>query len=257
MKGASLVGGGSGPGRPLGWRGRWEVGQARPQVLPELDPAAAAEVAAAHQEAPAVGGALARAAYAQLISETDQIFMRLTQAPRSVRIFFTTCAMPYRDADELITSITRDRVVEITTATQARDRLHPLMGCEIGGEYDRFRAVHDILGHGLLNVGFDRDGEYAAWRSQERHHTALARRALATELHAEHSVCWTTGAMAEHKAALLDQRLIEKSRIGARPGSATGGSGRAGSGSRPTDRRGPRTPRLRSRLPRSSPDADG
>ena len=79
------------------------------------------------------------------------------------------------------------------------------MGCEVGGAYDRFRAVHDVLGHGLLGVGFDRDGEYAAWRFQERHHSPLARRALATELHAEHSIRWTTGDLPEHKATVLDE----------------------------------------------------
>jgi hypothetical protein len=95
-----------------------------------------------------------------------------------------------------------------------RDRLHPLMDCEVSGAYDRFRAVHDVMGHGHLKVGFDREGEYAAWRYQERHHSPLARRALASELHAEHSVRWTTGDLAEHKATVLDERLIERSRAG-------------------------------------------
>ncbi len=88
------------------------------------------------------------------------------------------------------------------------------MGCEVGGAYDRFRAVHDILGHGHLNVGFGREGEYAAWRYQERLHSPLARLALATELHAEHSVRWTTGGLPEHKAAVLDGAVIERSRTG-------------------------------------------
>jgi hypothetical protein len=184
----------------------------------ELDPMVAtevaAEVAAALQHAPRVGGADARAAYAQLVSETDRIFGAMTQGPRPIRVAFTRYRTPYDTADELITSIRRDRAVEITTAAAELDRLHPLMGCDVGGAYDRFRAVHDVLGHGGLNVGFDRDGEYAAWRDQERHHSPLARRALATELHAEHSVRWTTGELAEHKAALLDERLIARSRIG-------------------------------------------
>jgi hypothetical protein len=88
------------------------------------------------------------------------------------------------------------------------------MGCEVGGAYDRFRAVHDVLGHGYLSVGFDRDGEYATWRFQERFHSPLARRALATELHAEHSVRWTTGELPEHKTVLLDDRVIARSRAG-------------------------------------------
>jgi hypothetical protein len=185
-------------------------------LAPALDPVAAAEVAAAHREAPRVGGAIARAAYAQLARETDRLFSLITQARQPVRISFTMSTTPYDDADELITSIQRDRVLEVTSAARERDRLHPVMGCDVGGAYDRFRAVHDVLGHGLLGVGFDRDGEYAAWRDQERHHSPLARRALATELHGEHSVRWTTGDLSEHKATLIDERLVERSRVGAR-----------------------------------------
>jgi hypothetical protein len=184
-------------------------------IAPELDPVAAGAVAAAHREAPRVGGALARAAYARLVSETDRIFTLITQGPHAVRIFFTMSTTPYDDAEELIASVRRERVLEVTAAAREHDRLHPVMGCEVGGAYDRFRAVHDVLGHGHLAVGFDRDGEYAAWRDQERHHSPLARRALATELHGEHSVRWTTGDLPEHKAALIDERLIQQSRLGA------------------------------------------
>ncbi len=186
------------------------------EVAPALDPIAAAEVAAAHQEAPRVGGALAHAAYAQLVSESDQLFTLITKARRRFQIFFTMSTTPYLDAAELIVSIQRDRVLEVTTAARDRERPHPVMGCEVGGAYDRFRAVHDVLGHGRLAVGFDRDGEYAAWCFQERYHSLLARRALATELHGEHSVRWTTGDLPEHKATVLDPRLIERSRVGAR-----------------------------------------
>jgi pimeloyl-ACP methyl ester carboxylesterase len=54
-----------------------------------------------------------------------------------------------------------------TIATH-RDRHHPLMGNDLGGAYDRFRAVHDVLGHARLRLRFDRDGEFVVWRSQER-----------------------------------------------------------------------------------------
>ena len=45
-----------------------------------FDPVAAAEVAAAHQEAPRVGGPLAHAAYDRLVSESDHLFTLITQA---------------------------------------------------------------------------------------------------------------------------------------------------------------------------------
>ena len=132
--------------------------------LPSLvvDPMAAAEVAAAHQGARRVGGALALAAYARLVSESDRLFSLITRARRPIRIFFTLSTNPYGDADEVITSIRQHRVLEVPTAACERDRLHPAMGCDVGGAYDRFRAVHDVLGHGQFNLGFDRDSEYAA-----------------------------------------------------------------------------------------------
>jgi hypothetical protein len=179
-----------------------------------LDPIAAAEVAEAHQEAPIIGGGLVRTAYAVLSRETDRLFELIIQAHRPISVFFTMCAEPYADADELIRSIRSDRMLEITTVARERDRGHPLMDNDLGGAYDRFRAVHDVLGHGHLGVGFDREGEYSAWRFQERLHSPLARQVLATELHAEHSVCWTTGDLSEHKAVILDQRVIERSRSG-------------------------------------------
>ena len=93
------------------------------------------------------------------------------------------------------------------------------MDSAAGGAYDRFRAVHDVLGHARLGLGFDRNGEFAVWLSQEQFHSPLARRAIATELHGQHSVRWTTGEVAEPKAVLLDPGLLSRTRPGmcARP----------------------------------------
>ncbi len=181
-----------------------------------VNPDAAAEVAFAHLDAPRVGDARARASYAQLVRESDQLFRYITELdrPGGVHVFFTTCATPYGSAAELVMSVRCDRMLEVPTAACERDRLHPVMSCERGGEYDRFRAVHDIVGHARLRVGFDRDGEFAAWRFQERLHSTVARPALATELHGEHSVRWTTGDLPEHKAFLIDERLVARSRTG-------------------------------------------
>jgi hypothetical protein len=181
-----------------------------------LDPIAAAEVAKSHRDAPRLGSGPVGTAYAVLARETDRLFELITQGHRPINVFFTMCTEPYADADELIRSIRFDRMLEITTAASERDRRHPLMDNGSGGAYDRFRAVHDVLGHGYLEVGFDREGEYSAWRFQERLHSPLARQVLATELHAEDSVRWTTGDLSEHKAVILDQRVIARSRAGLR-----------------------------------------
>ena len=177
-----------------------------------LDPIAARDVADTHHAASRRGGPVCDAAYARLVEETDRLFELLT-----IDVVFTMSEHPYDTAAELISSVRCDRVLEVTSVAWERDRPHPLRGCEVGGAYDRFRAVHDVLGHAYLGVGFDRDGEYATWRFQEQFHSPLARRALATELHGEHSVRWTTGELPEHKAVLLDPRVVSRSR-------ASGGS---------------------------------
>ena len=155
-----------------------------------------------------------RAAYRQLEEQSDAALTRLTRWHR-VRVVFTRCPLPYASDRELITAVRADRVLEITTAAIEPDRRHPLMGCEPGGAYDRFRALHDLTGHVFPGFGFDRDGEFSAWLVQDGLYTGLARWALATELHAEHSVRWTTGQFCEHKAVLLDRELIACARRGA------------------------------------------
>jgi hypothetical protein len=178
-----------------------------------VDPAAARDVAAAYAATPSSREPLVAAAYARLATESDRLFRHLTapDRPDRVHIAFTTCPAPYADSRELISSVRHDRRLEVTTVATRHDRHHPLMGNDLGGAYDRFRGVHDVLGHARLRLGFDRDGEYAAWRSQDRFHSPLARWALATELHGQHSVLWTTGQLAQPKAILLDPRLLRRS----------------------------------------------
>jgi hypothetical protein len=188
-----------------------------------VDPAAAAahDVAAAYVDTPSRRHPLVAAAYARLVTESDQLFRRITSPdrPDRVHVAFTTCRAPYADARELIESVRADRVLEVVAVASEPDNRHPLMGSGVGGAYDRFRAVHDVMGHARLQLGFDRDGEFTAWRSQERFHTRLARRALATELHGRHSVLWTTGDLAEPKAILLDRRLLRRSVTASLPAS--------------------------------------
>jgi hypothetical protein len=179
-----------------------------------VDQTIAREVAAAYLGATCRRDSLTVAAFARLVAESNELFRSITREgePGALSVFFTTCEHPYRDARELITSVRELRTLEVTTVAADRERHHPLMGNELGGSFDRFRAVHDALGHGRLELAFDRDGEYATWISQERFHSPLARRALATELHGQHSVRWTTGEVAAPKAILFDTSLLRRAR---------------------------------------------
>lgn len=155
-----------------------------------------------------------RLAYRMLERQTDRVYRHLTcgcPATRT-RVVFTRCGSPYGSDSEMVGAVRTTRLLEVTTVGTERGRLHPVLGNEPGGAYDRFRAVHDLTGHVATGWGFDRDGEYGAWLSQDRWHRGLACLALATELHAEHSVRWTTGDVAEHKALLLDPRLLARAK---------------------------------------------
>lgn len=178
-----------------------------------VDPDVAHAVAAAYVDTPTRRRPLVTAAYAQLLVESQLMYQRITapDRPGSVRIVFTSCPTPYDDAWELIRSVRDHRLLEVVTVAVDADRRHPLIGSEAGGAYDRFRAVHDILGHARLELGFGCHSEFVVWRAQARLHSPLAGWALATELHGQHSVLWTTGQLAEPKAILLDPRLLHRS----------------------------------------------
>jgi hypothetical protein len=177
------------------------------------------EVAANFEDARSRPAApLIAAAYAQLETQTDAIFRRLTDGARrtGIRVAFTRSLVPYNGDQELIDAVRAEQTLEVTTASREPGRHHPLLDCRPGGAYDRFRAVHDILGHARPGLGFDRDGEYTSWLIQDRQYRGLARWALATELHGEHSVRWTSGEIAEHKATLLARDLLRRaSRVSA------------------------------------------
>jgi len=178
---------------------------------PRVDVEQARLVAAAFLSARREPGRdLVCAAYAQLGDQASAIFASLTshKRRRPVRVAFTRTGQPYVNASELSEAVRAQRLLEVIPARYDRYRRHPLLDTSIGGAYDRLRAVHDIVSHGLHRFGFDRDGEYAAWLTEDRMYSGLARHALATELHGEHSVLSTSGDLADHKAVLLDPAIV-------------------------------------------------
>jgi hypothetical protein len=164
------------------------------------------------------GDPVVSAAYRALAHQSDRLFGLLTECGPvgHVRVGFTRCRVPYAHDEEMIAAVRATAVLEVTTAAVDRGRPHPLLGTESGGPYDRFRAVHDLVGHVVPGHGFDRHGEFAAWLAQDRYYHGLGRAALGTELHGEHSVCWTTGSFSEHKATLLPRPFMARARAGVR-----------------------------------------
>jgi hypothetical protein len=181
-------------------------------VEPGVDAASVSRVSATFRDTKSrTGDPLISAAYSQLQCQSDRMFSALTGPREGVRVVFTPCRRPYLSDQELIGAVKSTRVLEVTSAAVDGDRRHPQLGCETGGPYDRFRAVHDLVGHVAFGYGFDQEGEYHAWRAQCSMFSGLARWALATELHGENSVLCDTGQIAEHKAILLPPDLLLRS----------------------------------------------
>jgi hypothetical protein len=177
--------------------------------------AAAREVASAFRGASnAVRDPVVAATYSDLEAQTDRLFARLTdpRGRRPIRVVFTRSERPYATDEEMIDAVRAYRLLELRTTASERGHEHPVLSCEEGGAYGRLGAVHDLLGHVLPAAGFDRRGEFVAWRSQESAYRGLARWALATELIGKQSVLWTTGSFAEHKALLIDPMLLDQVR---------------------------------------------
>jgi hypothetical protein len=150
-------------------------------------------------------------AYRQLQRETDRLYTVLTRdaGAKAVRVVFTLCPRPYEGDEELIRAVRGSGVLEITSAVAVGERLHPLLGCEFGGAFDRFRAVHDLIGHAGCGYGFDLDDECAAWSTQDRLHSGLARFALATELYGVNAARSIVGEPPELRALLLAPWTLE------------------------------------------------
>jgi hypothetical protein len=161
--------------------------------------------------------ALVVSAYEQLQAETDALFAMIVGSHLAdpLRVVFTRCREPYGSDAELIAAVRASRVLEITTAAASASRLHPALGCEYGGPFDRFRAVHDAIGHAKAGFGFDLGAEIAAWQIQDRLHGALAGWALATELLAVNCARSIIDEAPEHTAMLLEPGLLERVRASA------------------------------------------
>src|SRR5258707_5048783 len=88
-------------------------------------------------------------AYERLAAETDFLFGAALRddGPGSVRIVFTRCPEPYGSDQALIEAVRACRILEVTTAAISPRRMHPVLGCELWGPFDRFRAIHDLVGH--------------------------------------------------------------------------------------------------------------
>lgn len=181
----------------------------------QVDHGAARRVAAAFAEAPSSPhDPIVRCAYDELRRQSQRLLAALTDpsADAPLQVVFSRHQEPYATAAELAESVRSDGVLEVGSVAYDHDRRHPLLGHGVGGAHDSFRAVHDLVSHAGFGHDFGRDGEFSAWLAEDRIYRGPARWALATELHAQHSVRWTSGDLAPFKAILLDPATLRFSK---------------------------------------------
>ena len=111
-------------------------------------------------------------------------------------------AEPYLAAIDMFTAIECNRFVVSNLYCE-----HPLW---TPAENVNFRIVHDIFGHwgrgfGDTQAPFSWAGEQTAYYSQSRFHSALARKALFTEIIGQTACFSLTGEFPEQKAIILTE----------------------------------------------------
>ena len=148
------------------------------------------------------------AAYDDFKRQNEEMYSLLTR-PKSqgglgIKVSFVDAQEPYPSAEAQAQDFARGHL----KISHGLGKGHPLMdGDTRGGEYDRFRAVHDAFGHVAIGGGFDRHGEYAAWVAHNSMYTGEGRLAMSTEYHGTNSVL-TTGGAADTRAILLPDDLV-------------------------------------------------
>ncbi len=116
---------------------------------------------------------LVKRAWKALNMETYQIADKLERC--GYRIIPTSRAETYRNVAEMALDAVESRSLRIWTGGVPE---HSLM---TPGENMRFRFVHDLFGHAMIDAQFGHYGEEQAYRVHYQMYSDLARKALATE----------------------------------------------------------------------------
>lgn len=110
---------------------------------------------------------------------------------------------PYDRAVDLFAAVADRKLAVLSTKATGG---HPYWSDE---QNDRFRAVHDLLGHCLTGRGFNSHGEEAAYRAHSLVFSSEARLALATESRGQNhaGLALGKGCFAEERIAILPARF--------------------------------------------------
>ena len=153
-----------------------------------------------------------RAAYDAFNRETEAQAEALKQAGYSWEFTDKDPYPPTAGGSKAMLADLKNKHIKVY-ATQG-EQSHPLM---TNAQNNLFRAVHEILGHGVDQVPFSAWGEENAYRSHAQMYSDLARRAMATETRGQNShfnygpnkdVPAPQRPFAQQKAALWPQEML-------------------------------------------------
>jgi hypothetical protein len=113
---------------------------------------------------------------------------------------------PYDNAAQLCAHLRHERTLLLRTI--ACDAPHPLLGGAQGGVVDQLRAVHDVLGHAALGLGFDVQAEFATWLQCRTLFSEQARGAAFCELVGAVTTYVATGVKPALRADLPPAALV-------------------------------------------------
>ena len=144
----------------------------------------------------------AKKAYDQFAGELDRQFKFLED--QGIRFEFVD-EDPYKSFYEMHEDFIRNRRLKVMKTSVTGS--HPYWS---DATNDKFRAVHDVLGHLATGRGFDRHGEEAAYQAHKLTLPAEVHGALAMETRGQNAFLIERGDFPPQKAGVLPDDMIKK-----------------------------------------------
>jgi hypothetical protein len=123
-------------------------------------------------------------AYRQMAKETDEQFQRL---PYNFS-YHRTGEGNYNGAKDMASDVHGNKHLYVYQGGDKHDFLHNVDPQSGLNENEKFRAVHDLLGHAIYGNEFGPKGEEMAWAVHQQMYSPLARMAMTAETRGQNSV---------------------------------------------------------------------
>jgi hypothetical protein len=151
-------------------------------------------------------------AYRQMAKETDQQFQQL---PYNFS-FHRKGEGDYKGSNEMMADVHGNKHLYVFQGGDPHDFLNRMDKASGLNENEKFRAVHDILGHTVYGNQFGPKGEELAYAVHQQMYSPLARLAMASETRGQNSLVNYSPLNARLKSSIakMDDMEVEASRRG-------------------------------------------